>query len=200
MLIGATLTALARSYHLFNGVSHLGLAGRWNFKSLKYFVFWLTVYAALAVIPVPSDRKGKSHSNPGGERRSLFCWSGLYPLWKGILFKWPFFEFPFGRYFVEYSRAHGSLSLYFNLSLRPIILTGRFYLFFSHAGKSFSICWLWPSSLYSNIFRLRFAKMAQKSSRRSILQLSLAVSGRAPSCWKAYSSPSPGLWPFSFFS
>lgn len=55
MLIGATLTALARSYHLFNGVSHLGLAGRWNFKSLKYFVFWLTVYAALAVIPVPSD-------------------------------------------------------------------------------------------------------------------------------------------------
>jgi len=55
MLIGATLTALALSYHLFNGVSHLGLAGRWNFKSILYFVFWLTVYAALAVIPVPSD-------------------------------------------------------------------------------------------------------------------------------------------------
>lgn len=55
MLIGATLTALALSYHLFNGVSHLGLAGRWNFKSLKDFVFWFTVYAALALIPVPSD-------------------------------------------------------------------------------------------------------------------------------------------------
>jgi hypothetical protein len=54
--ISVEITALALSYHLFNGVSHLGgLAGRWNFKSLKYFVFWLTVYAALAVIPVPSD-------------------------------------------------------------------------------------------------------------------------------------------------
>ena len=112
----------------------------------------------------PFLRKGKSNYNPGGERRSLFCWSSLYPLWKGILFKWPFFEFPFGRYFVEYSRAHGSLSLDFNLSLRPFILTGRFSLFFSPAGKSFSICRLWPSSLYSNIFRLRFAKIAQKAS------------------------------------
>ena len=56
ILISVEITALALSYHLYNGVRHLGLAGRWNFKSIiKYFVFWLTVYAALAVIPVPSD-------------------------------------------------------------------------------------------------------------------------------------------------
>ena len=55
ILISVEITALALSYHLYNGVSHLGLAGRWNFKSLKYFVFWLTVYATLVVIPVPSD-------------------------------------------------------------------------------------------------------------------------------------------------
>ena len=140
--ISVEITALALSYHLFNGVSHLGLAGRWNFKSLKYFVFWLTVYAALAVIPVPSDLflgKVQVILILGGSAALYFVGLASTPFEKEFCLN-GFFFFPFGRYFVKYSRAHGSLSLYFNLSLRPIILTGRFSLFFSHAGKSFSIC------------------------------------------------------------
>lgn len=83
--------------------------------------------------------KVRSYSNPGWVGLSLLYRPGLYPLGERIVFTQPFFEFPFGRGFVQYSGEHRSLSRDFDLSLRPCILTGGFDLFFTLARKRFSI-------------------------------------------------------------
>ncbi|KAM7459862.1 hypothetical protein LguiA_035851 [Lonicera macranthoides] len=73
ILISVEITALALSYHLYNGLRHLlkdfsgsgkssgekteliGFAGQWDFKSLKNFGRWSVLYAVLALCPVPVE-------------------------------------------------------------------------------------------------------------------------------------------------
>lgn len=110
----------------------------------------------------PFRRKNQSDSNLGGKRRSFLCWSSLDPLWKGIIFEFALFKFNFGRYFVEYGRTHGGLSLRFNLSTLPLVFTTKLHILVNNNSKIIFIWWLWTGSLCSSILRLRLSKMAKK--------------------------------------